>query len=708
MTHLHTHTIFSTYDGVSTCQEMVDQAVAHGDKSLAITNHGLSAMGDLFRFQQYAESKGIKPILGNESYVVEELVTMNGKKRVRTKNNHIILLASNEKGWKNLCKLSYIANRDEDHFYYKPRITFEELFDHKEGLMVGSACMASVFCQYLLNGQADKAEEFFKRFVDELGENFYAEVQLNELTNDQKVYNDWIIEVAKKYNVLVVLTGDIHYATPDGAITQRFMFNLRKEEESEGDDTYKCHSLYYQSVDDFKNFNKQWGYNYTDEQIEEWCANTDKIAERCNYKIPLGTGMKLPRYSFDEEEDFVNLSKDGLAKHFGCDYKDCPEEYRKQLEYELEVLLKKGAYRYMLQLSSVINWAKDNNYMLGPSRGSAGGSLVNICLGIASWAIDPIKNGLLFSRFVSEDRLVSNTYKYYKGDWYITKNRNYSFEDLKKIAFEKIKEYPQYKDRVIKELRRAKWLEDEFSVYDEIMEVECDDRYVLPFFLGKTDHVDLSKPLEIVQIKQGGSGGLDIDTDFEPAAKEAAKKMLAEKYGADRVMGIAAYGTVGMASAIKDILKKANVPFADSNNFCKELNDEMSFEENMENYKVNFPTLYDIYRNNKAMLDMTPKIMGGIRQIGQHAGGCLMLDEPVWNYIPTVHTKDGVATAFVENGGMTELDELGVIKYDFLAITVLQTISQAIDMIDEPLVKIVDDDGLVKIVPLSYTRIEGK
>ena len=91
---------------------------------------------------------------------------------------------------------------------------------------------------------------------------------------------------------------------------------------------------------------------------------------------------------------------------------------------------------------------------------------------------------------------------------------------------------------------------------------------------------------------------------------------------------------------------------------------------------------------------------------GQHAGGCLMLDEPVWNYIPTVHTKDGVATAFVENGGMTELDELGVIKYDFLAITVLQTISQAVDMIDEPLVRIIDDDGVEKIVPLSYT--DGK
>ena len=102
MTHLHVHTNFSRYDGVSTVQELVDQAVAHGHKSLAITNHGLDSMGDLFRFQQYAISKGVKPILGNESYLVEELVTMDGKKRKRTKNTHIILLASNKDGWKNL------------------------------------------------------------------------------------------------------------------------------------------------------------------------------------------------------------------------------------------------------------------------------------------------------------------------------------------------------------------------------------------------------------------------------------------------------------------------------------------------------------------------------------------------------------------------------------------------------------------------------
>ncbi len=281
------------------------------------------------------------------------------------------------------------------------------------------------------------------------------------------------------------------------------------------------------------------------------------------------------------------------------------------------------------------------------------------------------------------------------------------FNELKTLVAKKIKEYPEYKDRALKELRRAKWLlKDGINIADEILnsEKKIDDRYVLPFFLGKTDKVDLSKPLEIVQIRRGGGSGLDIDTDFEPKAKEAAKQMLIEKYGPERVMGVAAYGTVGLASAIKDILRKCDVPFKESNDFCKELNEELSFEENMKMYAENYPALYETYERNKAYLDFTPRIMGQVRQVGQHAGGCLIMDKPVWEYIPVVHTKDGVSSAFVENGGNTELDELGVIKYDFLAITVLEVISNAVESVDEEIVKILDDDGIEKYVPKSYLQ----
>ena len=179
--------------------------------------------------------------------------------------------------------------------------------------------------------------------------------------------------------------------------------------------------------------------------------------------------------------------------------------------------------------------------------------------------------------------------------------------------------------------------------------------------------------------------------------------MLIEKYGHERVMGIGTYTNVGLASGIKDILRKCDVPFKESNDFCKELNEELSFEENMKMYAENYPALYETYERNKAYLDFTPKIMNGKRAVGQHAGGCLLLDDDVWNYIPVIHTKDGIATAFVENGGNTELDEIGVCKYDFLAITVLEVISNAVESVDEELVKI-EEDGLIKIVPVSYLK----
>lgn len=282
------------------------------------------------------------------------------------------------------------------------------------------------------------------------------------------------------------------------------------------------------------------------------------------------------------------------------------------------------------------------------------------------------------------------------------------FNELKELVINKLKDYPEYKDRAIKELRRAKWLfeNDNINIADELLssDKEIDDRYVLPFFLGKTTKVDLSKPLEVVQVREGGGGGLDIDTDYEPKAKEFIKKWLIEELGQDKVMGVGTYTTVGLASGIKDILRKCDVPFKESNDFCKELNNEISFEENMEYYKNNFPDLYKTYERYQAYLDFTPKIMNGIKNCGQHAGGVLILDKPVWNYIPVIHTKDGVASAFVENGSNTELDEMNLTKLDCLSISVLEVISNAIDSIDDELILIEDEDGIVKIVGSSYLK----
>ena len=402
--HVHVHSIYSTYDGISTPEQMVEQAEKHGHKAMALTDHGV--MGGLYRFQQACLNKNIKPLLGMEGYVVNNTVDTDEKgKRIRPKNNHIILIAKNEEGWKSLLKLNYLSNLDDEHFYYKPRFTFKELFENKNGLIVSSACLASGFSNLLKLGKEEQARELFEKFCIEFGEDFYAELQLNEIA-EQKEYNSWLISQATHYGVPLIIAADCHYATPDGAATQEMAFKIRNEDENEVGQIFACRSLYYSGIEDFKKFNQQWGYGYSDEQINAWCANTCDLAGKVNFIIPERTKMRLPRQSFDEDGELIIKAKQGLADYFKVsNFEDCPKEYKDRLNFELNLMVKKGIARYFLVLMDVLKWCDENGVSHGLGRGSCGGSLVAMCLGIVGKALDPIKNGLLFERFISEERL---------------------------------------------------------------------------------------------------------------------------------------------------------------------------------------------------------------------------------------------------------------------------------------------------------------
>lgn len=285
------------------------------------------------------------------------------------------------------------------------------------------------------------------------------------------------------------------------------------------------------------------------------------------------------------------------------------------------------------------------------------------------------------------------------------------YEELKKLVLKKIEEYPETKEKALRELSRAKIAyEAGFNIVDYLKTLkdmgDLEDSYIIPFFLNLTDKYDLSKPIEIRQIYPGDSGGLDIDTDLSTAGKPLVKEYLESKYGKDRVLSIGTYGTVGMKSAIKDILRKEGVPFANSNKFCSEIDDELSFEENMEKYKQSFPDLYAIYSKHSVWLNMVPHLSNMIRSIGKHAGGVLILDKPIWESVPIVRAQGEIASAFVENGASTDLDNLGFTKYDLLGITQLDVIDQTIDMINEELYEI-EENGIIKIVPKSYLENLG-
>lgn len=413
----HLHTVYSTQDSIATPKDVVEAAIKNGHSACAITDHG--NMSGTYVFQEECLKAGIKPLLGMEGYYVDQLVaTDTNGKRKRLKNNHLITLAKNENGWKALLKLNYLANKDEDHFYYKPRNSFDELFrinqEHKGGLIVSSACLASPFSNLLKLGREDEAVKLFEKFCTEFGEDFYAELQLNEI-EEQKNYNNWLISQATHYGIPLIIAGDCHYVTKDGAIAQETMFNIRKEDENEVGQEFACRSLYYHNINDFKQFNKQWNYDYTDNQIETWCGNTVDIANKISFTIPQRTKMLLPRMAYNEDDEMVMLSKKGLSKHFNCTYEECPKEYRDQLENELKLFIKKGIARYLLCLADSLKWCDDNKISRGCARGSGGGSLVLTCMGITKWSVDMIKNKLIFERFVSEERLPNCMIDYSKS-----------------------------------------------------------------------------------------------------------------------------------------------------------------------------------------------------------------------------------------------------------------------------------------------------
>lgn len=427
--HLHVHShVGSQLDGVGTSEQYAKIAKEKGHSAIAITDHG--KMNGHYDHFLACKKHGIKPIFGVEAYVEFQLerteMVKEKEKRVRNKNMHLVLLAKNEIGYQNILKLNYLSNSDEKHYYYRNQITIKELFEHKEGIIVGSACMGSPFARLYREEGAEKSEKLFKLFVEQFGEDFYAELQMNEITHeleaseDGQVFekgqisvNEWIISLAKKYNVPIVLTGDVHYQSPGLDKIQTLAIAIsRGVTLSELDWELEGKSLFFMGVEDFHTFNKEWGYNYTEEEINEWCENTQVIADKCEFEFKERNRLLLPEFSENDDRLLIEESKKGLiTKLKVSDWNEVPKEYRDRLVKELEIIIRKGFASYIMILWDVFNFARIEQIMRGPARGSGGGSLLLFALDIST--LDPIKYGLIFERFLSDERSMDVVY-----DWF--------------------------------------------------------------------------------------------------------------------------------------------------------------------------------------------------------------------------------------------------------------------------------------------------
>ena len=283
------------------------------------------------------------------------------------------------------------------------------------------------------------------------------------------------------------------------------------------------------------------------------------------------------------------------------------------------------------------------------------------------------------------------------------------FKEFRQLVLEKAKEAKLGKDALIRlrtELFHAEvYYQDVGDLYEDLKTKEITNNAgVIPMLLGFTDKANLDEPLTFVQVKPGASGGIDVDSDFSGTGRDLVIRYLKGKYGDDCVTPVGTTSTLQMKVACKDLLRYATATVAEANEFTKELDDEISFEENIKRILASDSPAKETYLKYQKVLDLVPRFLGKARNVGCHAGGVVLTPKPIWNYCPVELSAETIVTAFPESGSNQYLDEMGLVKLDLLAISVLDVIKETIDLINEELYLIEDDDGLQKVVPASYLR----
>lgn len=392
-THLHVHSHYSLLDGLAKIDDLINRAKELGMDSLAITDHGV--LYGAIEFFIKAKEKGIKPIIGCEFYLTSgDYHSKNNTTEDRTRY-HLILLAKNEKGYKNLMKLISIAHLEG--FYYKPRINKELLKKHSDGLIALSACAEGEVPVAAINNGMEKAEQLALEYLKIFGVgNYYLEIQHHPKFPRQKIANDILIAISKKHNIPLVATNDVHYVKKEDAPIQDILLciQINRKVNEENRMNMMDFELWLKSPEEMAE-------DFPD--VPEAISNTQEIVEKCNLDIKLGE-TQLPYFEVPEgltpESYLRKLTQDGLHKKYGQN----PDKiYIDRMEYELGVIEKTGFSSYFLIVQDFVNWAKSQGIVVGPGRGSAAGSFVSYLIGITN--IDPIKYDLLFERFLNPERI---------------------------------------------------------------------------------------------------------------------------------------------------------------------------------------------------------------------------------------------------------------------------------------------------------------
>ncbi len=572
--HLHVHTEFSLLDGAARIEEAVLRAKELGMSSLAITDHG--AMFGVVKFFKAAKKAGIHPILGCEVYIAPR--TMADKEPKDRNSYHLVLLAENETGYRNLMKL--VSAGYVDGFYYKPRIDKALLRKHAEGLIALSACMAGEISQKLLYETPESARNAAREYREIFGENnFFLEIQ-DYGVEEQRRLNRKIIDVAKELHIPLVATNDVHYLKREDAYVHDILLCIQTGTTVSDPKRMKFPSneFYLKSPEEMAEI-----FDFVPEALE----NTVKIAERCQVELHFGE-YHLPEFRLPEgetNERTLRLLVDrGLKERYGEDWETSKEdpvfatELRTRRDYELRTVSDMGFVDYFLIVWDFIRYAKEHGISVGPGRGSAAGSLVAYALHITD--IDPIEYKLLFERFLNPERV--------------------------------------------------------------------------------------SMP--------------DIDVDFCYERRGEVIDYVIRKYGEDKVAQIVTFGTMKARGAIRDVARALEIPISDADRIAKMV--PFALGMTIEQALTLNPKLKELAETDasvRRLIEIAQRVEGLPRHTSTHAAGIVISARPVTDYVPLVRTKDSLATQ-VE---MTELEELGLLKMDFLGLRTLTVIRDAERMVRE-------------------------
>lgn len=399
-THLHVHTQYSILDGASKIKELLAKAKEDGMPAVAITDHG--NMFGVKDFWDQAKKEGIKPIIGIETYVAA-----NGRhvkeKGKGNRGHHLILLAKNKTGYKNLMKLSSIGFTEG--FYHNARIDHELLEQYHEGLIASSACLGGEIPQYILHGQVDKAREKAQWFKNLFGDDYYLELmrhpakapqQREEIYDRQQMVNAELIKIAKELDIKLIATNDVHFTNAEDAEAHdRLICLVTNTPINDPKRMRYTKEEYFKTTEEMKEL-----FSDIPQAIENTQEIVDKIEELELNSKPIMPDFPLPE-GFDNEDDYLrHLTYEGAKERWGDDLEDSLKE---RLDFELETIKNMGFPGYFLIVWDFIKAAREMGVIVGPGRGSAAGSAVAYCLKITN--IDPIAYDLLFERFLNPDRI---------------------------------------------------------------------------------------------------------------------------------------------------------------------------------------------------------------------------------------------------------------------------------------------------------------